>query len=1726
VHELSDIDEGLIRSRFQSFNESITNLAITKQVVGSIPLRRQLSHSSNQLVVATTVSGKYPYATQPPPHLSALSSYFNISLMATTLGFSKCIDSQAILCPAGTHHDPLLSVTTSEDQCLGCPMGTSCAPGSLVPTTCSPGSFSNSSNASVCDLCAAGSFQEASGASSCQVCRRGFYCPPGSSAPQPCAAGTFQSALGAISAAACQTSAAGSFTSVGSQSFTLCPPGSFAASAASAVCTLCPAGKYQMAIGATVCSSCTPGFFCPFGSSAAKPCDAGSYLQDPGGQNASECMGVAAGFYSTRGSALPIPCPSVLSTYTCPGRAADTVNAIPGSAPVGKPVPQWIADLTIQADLQLSCPPGREAFGASCAPCRKGHYCIGGQALRCLDGTWHNLTGQASNNSCMSCPSVGSRCLTGDTLEVLPGYFMATYKDEFSYKCASVAACLGGPLTFGEDSCSQGHTGMICGGCKPGWYRGRRRCLSCVDLSDGSEDALAATKTGTILGAASMLLLLFLVLLLFLRPPEAAGTCLQSLTEMLKPTLERFQLDVSVALQHVGPLFSGLFKILLSYAQCLGAISRFTQVKWPAAFVNFMNMMNELLPELLTVLPAECVAGERLGFQVELYSTLSMPIMGFIFTWLVVSFIRLSSINKRRGGKESIFADEYGNDPVRIRNAAMRQAIRKATGEADDSDDEEGDKELAPPMDYMGYSWFTTLCMSIRNASGHPKILNVYIFMMLWVYPMLCRKSLATFDCIAAGVDASGAAVYLLRDDPLVYCFTRSWILPAAAAGAGIVFYSLGVPFAAWWLAYAHRRDVRREEAEEKERLELRLVAKVGRKKWRKGSSLLARIYKDEFWFCEPASLLHNFFFTGVIHIVMPETRVQIWVGVFMSLLTYIAFLLTKPYKYFICTMTQSAALLQVLLTYITAFLFYRDATLSDNVDDQSVEHSDEMGVVLVGINCICFLAMTVGTILGIRRQQRHHAVGQLRVKLKERYAKETGRNAKEMLVFAKHLSGEAVDEDEESLKFHTFLSHVWSSAQDQMRFLKTRLLTMVPDARIFLDVDDLVEGFGAEAVLDCASVLIFVSEGYFESKNCVRELLVAAQARKEMITVLELDVNRWKTVQKAPTRNTALLDLLKGEIFTKLLQAEERFDEWFALEQWYIEGARPTAQGLFDDLFRQDPIEWNRLTEFQNETLRLIAIRLLKPKYDVDRGFLAYVPGANQSVTLPPPREGYDYHMFISSFNPTVFKLRDEMNACLKYQMKGKRRADLHYASLLKTAVGESEGDKAAENPEEARKATVEAMKKSEIFLLHLTGDTWDDPERSRKLAADVVDAMRHRVRIVLAHEMSGTEDKERFACGFELFFSSDENGVSITPRFLKDAGIYSVIANPLKGSAFREISLLLLLRNIVTPPRPGLPNPFQNDENLSKSAYSFMSASSLSTSLLRRRLKLAAAIVSKVRNTTSARCYAPPKPPLSSRLPGRARILSDVPPSAVGSSSADLAARSASERRSSVSVHAPSLRRLQVASGSLGLPVEQGNGSQLRRAAPDLGGTLLRDLLGAAGRMDEREDAARLEPIDFGVPATPTYLKRIARPPPKIRPCRPPRGGTRAHRTAPTAAKPRSDDGVPSVAEDASETYSDESGPAGYAACDFATRAGGETTGLGGYVTTAVATPHDALDHTLNADPDATSGCAPLVASFLPAPNMRLPPREITASERLPPSAPRLRPLAPREHPTLDPE
>ena len=52
--------------------------------------------------------------------------------------------------------------------------------------------------------------------------------------------------------------------------------------------------------------------------------------------------------------------------------------------------------------------------------------------------------------------------------------------------------------------------------------------------------------------------------------------------------------------------------------------------------------------------------------------------------------------------------------------------------------------------------------------------------------------------------------------------------------------------------------------------------------------------YEPKYWYCESLWMVHRLFFTGVILIVYPETRVQIWAGAVMGLFVYVAFMMTR----------------------------------------------------------------------------------------------------------------------------------------------------------------------------------------------------------------------------------------------------------------------------------------------------------------------------------------------------------------------------------------------------------------------------------------------------------------------------------------------------------------------------------------------------------------------------------------------------------------------------------------------------------------------------------------------------------------------------------------------------------------------------------------------------------------------------------------------------------------
>lgn len=59
----------------------------------------------------------------------------------------------------------------------------------------------------------------------------------------------------------------------------------------------------------------------------------------------------------------------------------------------------------------------------------------------------------------------------------------------------------------------------------------------------------------------------------------------------------------------------------------------------------------------------------------------------------------------------------------------------------------------------------------------------------------------------------------------------------------------------------------------------------------------------------------------------------------------------------------QAAALLQLLLTYITAFLFYRDPASGRDMTALEMQSDNTMGVVLIMINCVCFVVIVIASI-------------------------------------------------------------------------------------------------------------------------------------------------------------------------------------------------------------------------------------------------------------------------------------------------------------------------------------------------------------------------------------------------------------------------------------------------------------------------------------------------------------------------------------------------------------------------------------------------------------------------------------------------------------------------------------------------------------------------------------------------------------------------------------------
>jgi hypothetical protein len=393
------------------------------------------------------------------------------------------------------------------------------------------------------------------------------------------------------------------------------------------------------------------------------------------------------------------------------------------------------------------------------------------------------------------------------------------------------------------------------------------------------------------------------------------------------------------------------------------------------------------------------------------------------------------------------------------------------------------------------------------------------------------------------------------------------------------------------------------------------------------------------------------------------------------------------------------------------------------------------------------------------------------------------------------------------------FLSHVWATAQDQVAVIKRQLQALLPGVRVFLDVDDLEDVAGLEkCVQQSAVILLFLSRGYFKSRNCRRELAAMLKMRKPIVLVHESD----------ETKGGAPLEELKEELRRNMHTAE-------------LDKIAPIVMRIFE----YPLIPWHRLTEFQMVSLKLVSKELLRHSPSSETGEI-YVTG---EVSMKAPRLPMPVQLYTSPYNIGADRAAAALSAEVEllshtsqsplWLVEAVNAVNDAYADgdvagapaeARPSRLSVSESSSSASTAEGAAKAAgarsrftsvpkAGAVAEADTFMLYLNERTYGAPHENgltdealwarEELAKEVAVWLKSKKPFVMVHE----RDPEAHGCEFAHFFSqmivSFVDGVGdtemVTPPELLKLGIYNRIATSYYPGAYRPVSIALITRCII---------------------------------------------------------------------------------------------------------------------------------------------------------------------------------------------------------------------------------------------------------------------------------------------------------------------------------------
>jgi len=1145
----------------------------------------------------------------------------------------------------------------------------------------------------------------------------------------------------------------------------------------------CPPGSFCLA-GTRDPSPCARGKWCPAGTPAEVPCEAGTYNPVRGASNIGACHECIAGFWCGVGTSSPIPCPRNSTSTSLGANVPEACIPCPPNA--------FTTGTNSTRKDQCKCLPNFYSTDPlddwECAPCGTGMVCNeSGSTLRTLNVRLGYYRLSPTSRHVRRCSDSAAGC-----------------NDESA--CAKGTSGCAGGIGSGEQLCRPTLTGPFCQLCR-------------MARADVSPTVFNETNVSTEANVSTRM---------FYVPAthtEAAHCepCSSShgyFAMVLVPCV----VSIAVLLWSViGCVLRRSDRLRLarnSLISSLHAYSLPTKLKLLVSFYQISTRVEHVYEATLTDAARAVLNAVRFVISLGIDG---IPLQCFGVDGYLSTLVFWMSV------------------PLFLSGAAVCYEVLHAWCGGRCSRSEPLLREL--------------------QSRGLPHVLFIFFL----TYPIVTNHAFDAFSC----VEFDDGSRFLIADVSTM-CESDEHEYSKFVAWIAISIYPIGVVMITSLLLWGVRKDIGADSSTP--------LAKATR--------FLHADYTTILFWWEVPELIRRFLLVGLfVALPSPFERGTIMQLALASLVStgYGAVQFTaRPYR----TLSDNLVALVSSTCLTTLFLvciFFKVGSFTDGIGTLNPEqradfliHTLLLGVVALSSVIAAIIVAAIILIVQFAEDQRrrqHEARANLARRLRYKHNNDE-------VTLGKPIISEGAAPDfapskvmgDVSGQFHIFLSHVWGTGQDQMRIVKQRLREMTPDASVFLDVDDLKDGKGAEYVDVSVVVLIFASRGYFQSPNCMREILRAVVKRKPILAMLE------------PEREKG--GLTQDEIFREVHEADttcEKAGKWYSSKYvlWGLDAEvkdwgyhMPDGSDICNEVFESDPIEWNRIGAFQDVTMRLVAHRLLmcnvpdfhgsqnrscsrrlssfmlrshgsrrqsrrsssdsfgsvlanmsnesgkdlfgrlqnrqgslssksrrnsqsgrrqssdrrctsprrsigSPVFDTWGGqFGGVLSGevvvqgerTSQSVVTTTPMRSF--HVYCSRHNYGAKELMSELATYLDIDVSTSAAADK--TASTKTALHVA--------------SSLEHLSVCDHMLIYLTEQTWTRSESTvEQFVSEVKGAMDAGVHLLLAHEMLGLGQEDRFPCAFGDFFGC-------TPRDLLLRGIYNSIATALKGNAWRGVSMALL--------------------------------------------------------------------------------------------------------------------------------------------------------------------------------------------------------------------------------------------------------------------------------------------------------------------------------------------